>query len=198
MPRKTDRQRTATAKATAEAYVRQQQTLARTDKLVELPRVVKAECNSKEPHYLIYLTKDEIAHVLAVTAKQPTGHMHSKKVLCAPSDPIGELFATPARAPIYYGRTFPVGTLLTDNETHGQYYVYAVRGPDGYDGAEYQIRPLGAGTDEQLLAIGLPPAWLVSLGLHKWHPINEVFELYGHGPPPPVGAQFPPPPPPQT
>ena len=188
MPRKTE-QRKATAKATAEAYVRQQQALARTDKLVELPRVVKAECNSEEPHYLIYLTKDEIAHVLAVTAKEPTGHMHSKDVLCAPPDPIGELFATPARAPIYYGRTFPVGTHLGDGD-----YVVAVRGPDGYDGAEYQISTLNPPTAEELIAVGLDPA-----SLHKWYPILEVFELYSNylGPPP-VGAQPPPPHTPQT
>ena len=73
-----------TAKATAEAYVRQQQALSRG--LVKLPRVVQGECNSKEPHYLMYLTKEEIAHVLAMTANKPTGHMHPQKVLCAPPD----------------------------------------------------------------------------------------------------------------
>ena len=73
-----------TAKTTAEDYVRQQKALALAGRLVTLPRVVQGECNSEEPHYLIYLTEEEIAHVLAVTAENPTGHMHPQDVLCAP------------------------------------------------------------------------------------------------------------------
>lgn len=79
--------RAATAKAQAEAYVREQRALAKDQHFVKLRRVVKGACASAEPHYLVYLTKEEIAHVLAVTAEKPTGHMHPQKVLCAPPTP---------------------------------------------------------------------------------------------------------------
>lgn len=87
--------RAAAARAYAEAYVKKQQALAAGGQPVTLRRVVDSSCNSNEPHYLIYLTEKEIAHVLAVTAANPTGFIHQKQVLCAPP------------APLLRPRTFP-------------------------------------------------------------------------------------------
>jgi hypothetical protein len=70
-----------------------------------------------------------------------------------------ELFATPAREPIYYGRNFPVGTHLAEGD-----YVVAVRGRDGYDGAEYKIA-----TQAQVQNGTVQD---------KWTGINELFEIY--------------------
>jgi hypothetical protein len=70
-----------------------------------------------------------------------------------------ELFATPAREPVFHGRTFPVGTHLAEGD-----YVVEVRGKDGYDGAEYKI-----GTQAQIQG-----DWVQD----DWVGINELFEIY--------------------
>jgi hypothetical protein len=85
---------------------------------------------------------------------------------------IGDLFATPAREPVFHGRTFPVGTHLAYGD-----YVVAIRGQDGYDGAEYLI-----GTQAQI-----QDGWVQD----DWLPINKLFEVYS-------ATLLPPPPPPPT
>ena len=72
---------------------------------------------------------------------------------------IGELFATPAREPVYHGRTFPVGTHLGEGD-----YIVEVRGRDGYDGAEYRI-----GTQPQIQDNTVPD---------EWTGINKLFTVY--------------------
>ena len=58
---------------------------------VTLPRRVTAECSHKgqkaAPHYLVYLTQEEIALLLTLTAHSPSGVTGPKGVLCAPPGP---------------------------------------------------------------------------------------------------------------
>lgn len=84
-------QRQKAAAARAARYVRAQ---SKAGGAVTLPRRVTAECSHSgqkaAPHYLVYLTQEEIALVLALTAHSPsgvTGKGKAKGILCA--DPGG-------------------------------------------------------------------------------------------------------------
>lgn len=76
------RQRAAAARAAR--YVSAQ---SKASRMVTLPRRVTAECSHRgqkaAPHYLVYLTQEEIALVLALTAHSPSGVTGPKGVLCA-------------------------------------------------------------------------------------------------------------------
>lgn len=75
----------AVAETNAAKYVHEQAALHARGEAVTLPRVVTEECDSGEPHYLMYLTQDEIVDVLATMAEDASGYtMPTKKVLCGP------------------------------------------------------------------------------------------------------------------
>ena len=85
--------RRAQARAAADEYVREQD---RKGGSVLVPRRVTQECalsgtGNAEPHYLVYLTHDEIAYVLESKAADPSGVKGPQGLLCADPDKLKEL-----------------------------------------------------------------------------------------------------------
>lgn len=137
------RQRAAATRAAR--YVRAQ---SKASRMISLPRRVTAACSHRGqkvvPHYLVYLTQEEIALVLALTAHSPSGVTGPKGVLCANTEgPEGPR----KRAKI---------VIDSDSDEDVEVEVEEQSGPPGFDQEDYntwgwKAAPVEEGDDNGLI-----------------------------------------------